>query len=635
MPIISLPDNSKRVYDAPITSAQVAADIGAGLAKATIAGRANKTLIDASDTIDKDVSLEIVTIKDQDGLDIIRHSCAHLFGHALKQLFPNHQMVIGPVIEDGFYYDIYGSETLHPEDLQKIEERMKQLAATKYPVVKKMTPRAEAKEIFRQRGEEYKVRLIDDMADDVTSVGLYYHEEYVDMCRGPHVPHMGHIKSNAFALTRLAGAYWRGDANNEMLQRVYGTCWQNSEALKLYMERIEEAKKRDHRLLGHKLDLFHLQEEAPGMVFWHPKGAKLFSIIEEYLREKLIQTGFQEIRTPLIMDVSLWKKSGHWDKFREDMFTSHSEKREYAIKPMNCPGHLQIYNQELRSYRDLPFRLAEFGLVHRNEASGTLHGIMRVRSFTQDDSHILCTEEQIESEVQKNCSIIIDIYKYFGFSDISISLSTRPEKRIGSDDVWDKSEAALAQALKGLGLKWQVSEGEGAFYGPKLEFSLTDAIGRIWQCGTIQVDFSMPERLSASYINEDGDRATPVLIHRAVIGSLERFIGVLIEHYEGFLPVWLAPVQVVILTITEKHADYANELKEQLINRGVRVESDLRNEKVSYKIRQHSMQRIPFLAIVGDKESADKKIAIRDSSGEDRGSCSIDELVAMLKQAQA
>ena len=634
MPVIHLPDGSQRNYAHEVTSGQVAADIGAGLAKAAIAGRVNGQLVDLCDPITQDASVEIVTVRDQDGLDIVRHSCAHLFGHAIKQLIPEYQMVIGPVIEDGFYYDVFGDRSLHPDDMEKVEARMKELAATGYPVEKKMTTRAEALELFQSRGETYKVRLIEEMDGDIQQVGLYYHQEYVDMCRGPHVPHMGHIQSEAFSLLRLAGAYWRGDANNEMLQRVYGTCWRDSKSLKLYIKRQEEAKKRDHRLIGQKLDLFHTQEDAPGMAFWHPRGTQLFSIIENYVRVKLQQTGFQEIRTPLMMDVSLWKKSGHWDKFRENMFITQSDKREYAIKPMNCPGHLQIFNQELRSYRDLPFRLAEFGLVHRNEASGTLHGLMRVRSFTQDDSHILCTEEQVQQEVQKNCSIILDMYNDFGFSNITIKLSTRPEQRIGSDAIWDKSEAALSAALNDLELEWDVSEGEGAFYGPKLEFSLTDAIGRVWQCGTIQVDFSMPARLEATYVAEDGAKATPVLIHRAVLGSLERFIGVLLEHYEGFLPNWLAPVQVVVLTITEKQSEYASQVVSDLVKRGVRAEVDLRNEKVSYKIREHSMQRIPFLAIVGDRESVDSTVSVRDRSGEDCGSCSLDTLVTMIHQEQ-
>ncbi|GAB6033861.1 threonine--tRNA ligase [Galenea microaerophila] len=629
MPVITLPDGSQRSYDEAVSVIQVAQDIGEGLAKATIAGRVNGELVDACDLITEDATLEIVTLKDEDGLYIMRHSCAHLFGHALKQLYPNAQMAIGPVIENGFYYDFDLEEKIGPEELKQIEKRMQELAKTKYPVIKKRLPREEVIKIFEERNEPYKLELIADMPEE-KAFNLYFHQEYVDMCRGPHVPHMGFIK--AFKLTHVAGAYWRGDSKNKMLQRAYGVAFRTKPELKEYLKMMEEAEKRDHRKLGKQLDLFHVQEIAPGMAFWHPKGTVLFRVVEDYMRQQLQENGYDEIRTPLIMDRSLWEKSGHWDKFKDNMFTTETDNRDYAVKPMNCPGHIQVYNQHLHSYRDLPIRLAEFGLVHRNEPSGTLHGLMRVRSFTQDDAHIFCTEAQIEQEVQACIDLVFKTYADFGFDNIAVKFSTRPEQRVGSDAVWDLAENALEKTLKKAGLEYKLQPGEGAFYGPKIEFQLTDCIGRVWQCGTIQLDFSMTqaERLDAVYVGADNEKHHPVMIHRAILGSLERFVGILIEHYEGKFPTWLAPVQVVIASISEVHNEYVADFAKKLQKHGFRVESDLRNEKVGFKIREHTLQRVPYILVVGDQEMANGTVNVRARSGENLGSYTLEEMVELL-----
>ncbi len=629
MPIITLPDGSKRAFEDAVTVMQVASDIGTGLAKATIAGRVNGQLKDACDLITEDADLQIITLKDEDGLHIMRHSCAHLLGHALKQLYPSAKMAIGPVIENGFYYDIDLEEKITPEDLSKIEKRMTELAKTKYEVIKKMTPRDEALAIFKERGEDYKVELIEDMPAE-TEFGFYYHQEYIDMCRGPHVPNMGFIK--AFKLTHVAGAYWRGDSDNKMLQRIYGVAFADKKELKDYLTMMEEAEKRDHRKLGKQLDLFHVDELAPGMAFWHPKGSTLYRIVEDYMREQLRENDYHEIRTPLIMDRVLWEKSGHWDKFKDNMFTTETENRDYAVKPMNCPGHIQVYNHNLSSYRDLPIRLAEFGLVHRNEPSGTLHGLMRVRSFTQDDAHIFCTPEQIKEEVQACIDLVFTTYADFGFDNIQVKFSTRPEQRVGSDDVWDAAEEALEQTLKDAGLEYALQPGEGAFYGPKIEFQLKDCIGRVWQCGTIQLDFSMTqaERLNAVYIGPDNEKHHPVMIHRAILGSLERFVGILVEHYEGKFPTWLAPVQMVMASIAEVHNDYVGDFAKKLKKHGFRVETDLRNEKVGFKIREHTLQRVPYILVVGDQEMENGTVNVRARGGENLGSFSFEELLNLL-----
>ena len=625
---ITLPDGSVRQYESPVTVAQIAASIGAGLAKATVAGKVNGKLVDACDPITEDSTVQIITPKDQEGVEIIRHSCAHLVGHAVKQLYPNAKMVIGPVIEEGFYYDIATEKPFTPEDIAAIEARMKELIAQDYDVIKIMTPRAETIKIFQDRGEEYKLRLIDDMPE-VEAMGMYHHQEYVDMCRGPHVPNTRFLKN--FKLTKLAGAYWRGDSNNEMLQRIYGTAWATKDELKAYIQRIEEAEKRDHRKLGKQLDLFHLQDEAPGMVFWHPKGWALWQTIEQHMRKELNAAGYKEVKTPQIMDKTFWEKSGHWDNYKDNMFVTSSEKREYAVKPMNCPGHVQIFNNGLRSYRDLPMRLAEFGSCHRNEPSGALHGLMRVRGFVQDDAHIFCTEDQIVSEARAFNELLVRIYKQFGFHDVSVKLSLRPEKRAGSDDVWDKAEQGLREALTACGVKWDELPGEGAFYGPKIEYHVKDALGRSWQCGTLQLDFVLPERLDAEYVTENNDRARPVMLHRAILGSLERFIGILIENHAGSFPLWLAPVQMVIMNITENQADYCREVAAKLQAAGFRVELDLRNEKIGYKIRDNSQYRFPYQIVVGDKEKQENKVAVRRKA-EDLGSLDLDDFIAQLQQ---
>jgi len=628
MPVITLPDGSQRVFESSVTVMQVAQDIGPGLAKATVAGRINGELVDACELIEQDSDLSIVTGKNEEGLEIIRHSFAHLVGHAVKQLFPTAKMAIGPTIENGFYYDIAYERSITLEDMAAIEKRITELVKTDYDVNKRMTPVAEARALFAERGEDYKVELIDGLDDSISTVGLYHHEEYTDMCRGPHVPNTRVLRH--FKLMKLAGAYWRGDSNNAMLQRIYGTAWNDKKELKGYLNRLEEAEKRDHRKLGKKLDLFHLQEEAPGMVFWHQKGWRLYQIIEQYIRDKQRDNNYQEIKTPQIVDRVLWEKSGHWGKFNSGMFTTHSENRDYAIKPMNCPCHIQVYNQGLKSYRDLPLRLAEFGSCHRNEPSGSLHGIMRVRNFVQDDGHIFVMEDQIQQEVSEFIDLLHEIYDDFGFTDIIYRLSTRPEQRVGSDEVWDKSEKALADALNAANLDWEELPGEGAFYGPKIEFSLKDAIGRVWQCGTIQADFSMPSRLSAQFVSEDGTRQTPVMLHRAILGSLERFIGILIEETEGSFPAWLSPEQVVVMNITDRQSQYSEELVKRFNSNGLRAKTDLRNEKIGFKIREHTLQRVPYLIVVGDKEVEQQQVAVRTRTGEDLGVMSITDFEELL-----
>ena len=625
---ITLPDGSVRQYESPVTVAQIAASIGAGLAKATVAGKVNGKLVDACDPIAEDAHVQIITPKDKEGVEIIRHSCAHLVGHAVKQLYPDAKMVIGPVIEDGFYYDIATEKPFTPDDVAAIEARMKELIAQDYDVIKVMTPRAETIKIFQDRGEEYKLRLIEDMPE-VEAMGMYHHQEYVDMCRGPHVPNTRFLKN--FKLTKLAGAYWRGDSNNEMLQRIYGTAWASKDELKAYIQRIEEAEKRDHRKLGKQLDLFHLQDEAPGMVFWHPKGWALWQVIEQHMRKELNAAGYKEVKTPQIMDKTFWEKSGHWENYKDNMFVTSSEKREYAVKPMNCPGHVQIFNNGLRSYRDLPMRLAEFGSCHRNEPSGALHGLMRVRGFVQDDAHIFCTEDQIVDEARAFNELLVRIYKQFGFHDVAVKLSLRPEQRAGSDEVWDKAEQGLRDALTACGVEWEELPGEGAFYGPKIEYHVKDALGRSWQCGTLQLDFVLPERLNAEYVTENNDRTRPVMLHRAILGSLERFIGILIENHAGSFPLWLAPVQMVIMNITENQADYCREVAAKLQAAGFRVELDLRNEKIGYKIRDNSQYRFPYQIVVGDKEKQENKVAVRRKA-EDLGSLNVDDFIAQLQQ---
>lgn len=629
MPVITLPDGSQRVFDHTVTVMDVANDIGPGLAKATIAGKVNGQLVDASDTIESDAALQIITAKNDEGLEIIRHSCAHLLGHAIKQLWPDVKMAIGPVIDKGFYYDIDMPHSLSQDDLIKLEERMKALAKTEYDVIKQKVSWYDALEVFKARGENYKLEILQDNVSKDDKPALYHHEEYVDMCRGPHVPNMKFCQH--FKIMKVAGAYWRGDSSNKMLQRVYGTAWADKKQLAAYLTQLEEAEKRDHRKIGKALNLFHWQEEAPGMVFWHDDGWKIYKTIENYMREKLVEYDYEEVRAPMIMDVSMWEKSGHWDKYHDNIFATESEKRTYAVKPMNCPGHVQIFNQGLKSYRDLPYRMAEFGIVHRNEPSGALHGLMRVRSFTQDDAHVFCTEDQILDEVTSCIKMVYDVYKDFGFSDnIDIKLSTRPEKRIGSDESWDKSEQALAEALQRNELSFQYQPGEGAFYGPKIEFTLYDSIGRAWQCGTIQLDFSMPARLGAQFVDEDGERKPPVMIHRAILGSLERFIGILIEEYAGLFPAWLAPTQVVVMNITDHQADYVKKLVKTFKSHGIRVISDLRNEKIGFKIREHTLKRIPYLIVVGDKERDAGDVAVRTRKGEDLGKMSTDGFIEKL-----
>ncbi|MFG0763782.1 threonine--tRNA ligase [Aeromonas media] len=630
MPIITLPDGSQRQFPYAVSVMDVAADIGPGLAKACIAGRVNGELVDACELIEADASLAIITAKDEDGLDILRHSCAHLLGHAIKQLWPQTKMAIGPVIDNGFYYDVDLDRTLTDEDLAALEERMLALAAKDYDVVKKKVSWQEARDVFEARGETYKVEILDQNIARDDQPGLYHHEEYVDMCRGPHVPNMRHC--HHFKLQKMSGAYWRGDSNNKMLQRIYGTAWADKKQLKAYLQRLEEAAKRDHRKIGKQLDLYHMQEEAPGMVFWHNDGWTIFRELETFIRGKLKEYDYQEVKGPFMMDRVLWERSGHWEKYAQAMFTTQSENREYAIKPMNCPGHVQIFNQGLKSYRDLPLRMAEFGSCHRNEPSGSLHGLMRVRGFTQDDAHIFCTEDQIMEEVSACIRMVYDVYGTFGFENIVVKLSTRPEQRIGSDEAWDRAEAALAEALVLNGLKYDLQPGEGAFYGPKIEFTLHDCLDRAWQCGTVQLDFALPGRLGATYVGEDNERHVPVMIHRAILGSLERFIGILTEEYAGLFPTWLAPTQAVVMNITDNQADYAVKVAKALNDAGLRAKADLRNEKIGFKIREHTLKRVPFMLVCGDKEVEAGKIAVRTRKGADLGSYPVEELIALLTQ---
>ena len=629
MLVITLPDGSQRNYDAPLSVLEVAQSIGAGLAKATLAAKLNGQLVDASTIIEHDAELQIITAKDDEGLDVIRHSTAHLLAQAVKQLFPEAQVTIGPVIENGFFYDFAYSRAFTPDDLITIEAKMEQLVAENLPLTRSVLSRDAAVDFFKNQGEAYKAEIIESIPAD-QDLSLYQQGNFTDLCRGPHVPSTG--KLGAFKLMKIAGAYWRGDAKNEMLQRIYGTAWRDKKELQAYLTRLEEAEKRDHRKLAKTLDFFHIQEEAPGMVFWHEKGWVIYQQVEQYIRAKLRVNGYGEVKTPQMVDRSLWEKSGHWDKFGAMIFTSHSENRDYAIKPMNCPCHVQIFNQGMKSHRDLPIRLAEFGSCHRNEPSGSLHGLMRVRNFVQDDAHIFCTESQIQDEVATFIDLLFDVYKDFGFSEVIIKLSTRPENRVGSEEVWDKAEAALELALNAKDLAWELQPGEGAFYGPKIEFSLKDCIGRVWQCGTIQVDFSMPERLGASFVAEDGSRQVPVMLHRAILGSLERFIGILIEQHAGTLPTWLAPVQVMVMVIADRHADYAHKVFKTLESQGIRVKIDLRNEKIGFKIREHSMQRVPYLVIIGDKELEEQRMTVRTQKGDDLGSLSMENFSAQLAQ---
>ncbi len=632
MPSVRLPDGSSRAFDAPLSVADVANSIGAGLARAALAGRVDGVLVDTSFVIDNDCDLAIITERDADGLEVIRHSCAHLMAQAVQRLFPKAQVTVGPVVEDGFFYDFAFERPFTPDDLQSIEGKMREIVAENLPVHRSVMNRADAISMFEGKGEKYKVEIIASIPGD-EDLSFYRQGEFIDLCRGPHVPETGKFK--AFKLTSVAGAYWRGDAKNEMLQRIYGTAWGDKKALDQYLQRLEEAEKRDHRKIGKKLELFHFQEEAPGMVFWHPKGWAIYQAIQSYMQSLQRANGYLEIRTPQLVDYSLWERSGHADKFADQMFSVESENRLYAIKPMNCPCHVQVFNQGLKSYRDLPMRLAEFGSCHRYEPSGSMHGLMRVRSFTQDDGHIFCAESSIQSEVAAFMKLLFAVYKDFGFDEIILRLSTRPEKRVGSDELWDKSELALKQALQSNGMPWELLPGEGAFYGPKIEFSLKDCMGRIQQCGTIQVDFSMPERLGAQFVAEDGGRQTPVMLHRAILGSFERFIGVLIEHYAGALPVWLAPEQVVVLNITDKQADFCQTVKKTLSDKGFRVSADLRNEKIGFKIREHTMQKTPFLLVVGDREVETGSVSVRTRAGEDLGAMTIEDFSRYMESEVA
>jgi threonyl-tRNA synthetase len=629
MPTITLPDGSQRQFDHAVTVADVASDIGPGLAKAALAGKIDGSLVDSSYLIDWDTDLSIITSRDDEGLEVIRHSTAHLMAQAVKELFPDAQVTIGPVIESGFYYDFDYERPFTEEDLEAIEKKMSELVKQDIAVERSVMSRDEAVAFFRDMGEEYKAEIIESIPAN-EELSLYRQGDFIDLCRGPHVPSTGKIQ--AFKLMKVAGAYWRGDSNNKMLTRVYGTAWPDKKQLKAYLRRLEEAEKRDHRRIGKIMDLFHTQEEAPGMVFWHDKGWSIYQTIEQYIRKTLQQHDYQEVRTPQLVDRSLWEKSGHWDKFGDMIFTTHSENRDYAVKPMNCPCHVQIYNQGLKSYRDLPLRMAEFGSCHRNEPSGTLHGLMRVRNFVQDDAHIFCTEDQIQEEVSAFIDLVFQVYKDFGFDDVIVALSTRPDKRVGEDALWDKAEKALEVALDNKGLDWTLQPGEGAFYGPKIEFALKDCLDRVWQCGTIQVDFSMPGRLDAEYVGEDGNRHVPVMLHRAILGSLERFIGILIEHYEGKLPLWLTPVQAAIMTITDRQDEFAQKLEESLKKHGLRVITDLRNEKIGFKIREHTIHRVPYLLVIGDREAETNTVAVRTRSGEDLGTLSVDELVQRLSE---
>ena len=627
MPVITLPDGSQRQFDHPVTVAEVAADIGPGLAKATLAGKVGDELVDTSHRIETDCEVSLITDRSPEGVEIVRHSTAHLMAQAVKQLFPDTQATIGPVIDNGFFYDFAREESFTPDDMAAIEKRMKELVKSDIPIERSEMGRDEAIAFFKDMGEAYKAEIIGDIPAGET-LSLYRQDDFIDLCRGPHVPSTGKLKS--FKLMKLAGAYWRGNSDNAMLQRIYGTAWTNKKELNAYLHRLEEAEKRDHRKLGRQLNLFHFQDEAPGMIFWHNSGWIIYQEVEQYIRSKLRQHDYDEVKTPQVVDRTLWEKSGHWDKFHDMMFTTHSENRDYAIKPMNCPCHIQVFNQGIKSYRDLPIRMAEFGSCHRNEPSGTLHGLMRVRNFVQDDAHIFCSEAQVQDEVSQFIDLLFEVYKDFGFNEIIIKLSTRPEKRVGSDEVWDKAEKALEEALNSMGLEWELQPGEGAFYGPKIEFSLKDCLDRVWQCGTIQVDFSMPARLDAQFVAEDGSRQTPVMLHRAILGSLERFIGILIENHAGAFPLWLSPVQVSILTITDNQHPFAQEIEKILQNQGIRAKSDLRNEKIGFKIREHTLQRDPYMIVIGDREVENRTVAVRTRSGDDLGTMPIEELTERL-----
>ena len=629
MPNITLPDGSVKKYNQAVSIADVAKDIGEGLARAALAGKIQDQLVDLSYEIAEDTNLSIITSKSPESLDVIRHSTAHLLAQAVKTIFPDVQVTIGPVIEDGFYYDFSYKRPFTPEDLAQIEKKMSELSKQNLEINRKVMQRQAAIDYFESIGEKYKSEIISSIPEG-EEVSLYEQGDFTDLCRGPHVPSTGKLK--VFKLMKLAGAYWRGDSKNEMLQRIYGTAWNNKDELKDYLKRLEEAEKRDHRKLGKLLDLFHMQDTSPGMVFWHAKGWSIWLEIENYLRQKSLDYGYDEIKTPTVLDKELWKSSGHWDNYHENMFTTASENREYAVKPMNCPGHVQIFNNSLHSYRDLPLRLAEFGSCHRNEPSGTLHGLLRVRGFTQDDAHIFCTEEQIKSEVKDFSKMLYEVYSAFGFDNVLVMLSTRPEKRVGTDDIWEKAELALEDALKETGIEYTLQEGEGAFYGPKIEYSLKDSLGRIWQCGTIQLDFNLPERLGAEYISEDNSRKNPVMLHRAIVGSMERFIGILIEHYAGFMPLWLSPVQAIVLNIADAHSEYAKEVTESLRQNNIRCNSDLRNEKITYKIREHSIQRVPYILVIGDREKETNQVSVRNQKGEDLGSMSLDALLKNLNK---
>ena len=630
MPVVTLPDGSQRSFDHPVTVFDVASDIGPGLARATFAGKVNGRLVDASFVIDEDADLAIVTAKDEEALELVRHDAAHIMAQAVQELYSGTQVTIGPAIDNGFYYDFARETPFTPEDLTKIEKRMQEIVKRDLPIEREVWSRDEAMKVFADLGEKYKVEIINDVIPEGEELSIYRQGEWFDVCRGPHLPSTGKLPK-AFKLMKVAGAYWRGDSSNPMLQRIYGTAWRNKDELKAYLHRLEEAEKRDHRKLGKMMNMFHTQEEAPGMVFWHDNGWTVYLEIQNYIRQKLRNHGYQEVHTPTVIDRSLWEKSGHWEKFKDDMFITEAEHHTYAIKPMNCPAHIQIYNQGLKSYRDLPLRLAEFGSCHRNEPSGTLHGLMRVRGFVQDDAHIFCTEEQVLDEVSSFIDLLFEVYKDFGFEDVIIKLSTRPEQRVGEDHLWDKAEKSLEDALNHKNLDWGLQPGEGAFYGPKIEFSLKDCLERVWQLGTIQLDFSMPGRLSATYVAEDGSKQTPVMLHRAILGSLERFIGILIEHYAGALPLWLAPTQAVILNITDKQADFARKIEEIMKKQGIRVKTDLRNEKIGFKIREHTIQRVPYLLVIGDREVEANSVAVRTRGGEDLGSQTIDTLIEGLK----
>jgi threonyl-tRNA synthetase len=629
MPVVTLPDGSKKVFEKSVTVLEIAQSIGAGLAKATIAGKVNDVLLDATLPIEKDAEVVIITSKDKEGVEIIRHSFAHLIGHAVKQIYPNIKMAIGPVIEDGFYYDIFSEYRFTPDDLNKIEERINKLIKTNYDVEILQVSKKEAIKTFQERDETFKLRIIEEI-EDKGLINLYKHEEYIDMCRGPHVPNTRHLRH--FKLLKLSGSYWRGNSENESLQRIYGTAWAKEKELNDYLKRIEEAEKRDHRKLGKKHSLFHIQEESPGMIFWHPNGWTIYQVLEKYIREILKKNDYLEIKTPQAVDKSLWEKSGHWEKFRDDMFTTASENRTYAIKPMNCPCHIQVFNQGLKSYKDLPIRLAEFGSCHRNEPSGALHGLMRVRNFTQDDAHIFCTEEQIQEEVSTFIDLVFEVYKTFGFDEIIIKLSTRPEKRVGSEEIWDKSEEALTKALDNKNLKWELQPGEGAFYGPKIEFSLKDCLNRVWQCGTIQVDFSMPIRLDATFVDIENEKRNPVMLHRAILGSFERFIGILIEQYEAKFPIWLAPYQIILLSITDRNIEKCLKFNELINNNGYRSKVDIRNEKIGYKIREATLGRVPLIAVIGDKEEEIDSVALRALDGTNLGIFNLPNLYKLMDE---